>query len=590
MKSLEKDRRRRYETANDFAADVMRYVTDNPVEACPPTSWYRLVKYSRRNRTALATALIVSLALVFGTAVSVWQAVRATRAEQRAEARYENARRAVDEMYIQVAEKWLSQQPRLTRVQLEFLEKALAFYKQFAAERGDDPQARFDSARALVRVGRIQTKLGRHDPAKHAFVQAVEQLEALSTRFPDRAEYQREFAACLVDLGGVYLDRLDRAGDAEPHFRRSLAIAESLVARNPGDRDARYRLAVSLRGLGSYCEIAGRRDEAERAGRSCRQVLEGLIADDPRERKFHVLLAGCENCLGLVYLNTDRLPEAEQVLRHCANQAEAMLAESPTDPEFRRLQLLAMINLANVHSRAGRLIEAAAIDQRNESLLDALAKDFPEVLLEYRHLRLSCLINQMTSFYMLDNLAEFEQVGRRALKVVENLSSEDLAEPLVRDRASKTLWMIAVCHSFTNEGPLFDPCLALTLARKAIELDLRSPSWSGSLQSLGYAQYRNGDSKGCIESLAKDPSLAKNGCFIAAMAHWRLNKKAEARELYDRADLWLKGYEEHWDFTSSPKPSDYRKVRAEAAALLGLKTPPVDAKSKQAEESKAPPG
>ena len=408
-------------------------------------------------------------------------------------------------MYIQVAEKWLSQQPRLTRVQLEFLEKALAFYKQFAAERGDDPQARFDSARALVRVGRIQTKLGRHDPAKHAFVQAVEQLEALSTRFPDRAEYQREFAACLVDLGGVYLDRLDRAGDAEPHFRRSLAIAESLVARNPGDRDARYRLAVSLRGLGSYCEIAGRRDEAERAGRSCRQVLEGLIADDPRERKFHVLLAGCENCLGLVYLNTDRLPEAEQVLRHCANQAEAMLAESPTDPEFRRLQLLAMINLANVHSRAGRLIEAAAIDQRNESLLDALAKDFPEVLLEYRHLRLSCLINQMTSFYMLDNLAEFEQVGRRALKVVENLSSEDLAEPLVRDRASKTLWMIAVCHSFTNEGPLFDPCLALTLARKAIELDLRSPSWSGSLQSLGYAQYRNGDSKGCIESLAKDP-------------------------------------------------------------------------------------
>ena len=44
MKALEKDRRRRYETANDFAADVMRYLTDQPVEACPPSAWYRFAQ------------------------------------------------------------------------------------------------------------------------------------------------------------------------------------------------------------------------------------------------------------------------------------------------------------------------------------------------------------------------------------------------------------------------------------------------------------------------------------------------------------------------------------------------------------------
>ena len=44
MKALEKDRRRRYETANDFAADVMRYLTDQPVEACPPSAWYRFTQ------------------------------------------------------------------------------------------------------------------------------------------------------------------------------------------------------------------------------------------------------------------------------------------------------------------------------------------------------------------------------------------------------------------------------------------------------------------------------------------------------------------------------------------------------------------
>ena len=50
MKALEKDRTRRYETANGFAADVQRYLADEPVEACPPSAWYRFRKFARRNK------------------------------------------------------------------------------------------------------------------------------------------------------------------------------------------------------------------------------------------------------------------------------------------------------------------------------------------------------------------------------------------------------------------------------------------------------------------------------------------------------------------------------------------------------------
>jgi WD40 repeat protein/serine/threonine protein kinase len=85
MKALEKDRRRRYETASDFAADVMRYLSDQPVEACPPSVEYRLRKYARRNTRILATAGLVALTLVAGTVVSTWQAIRATQAEVRAD-------------------------------------------------------------------------------------------------------------------------------------------------------------------------------------------------------------------------------------------------------------------------------------------------------------------------------------------------------------------------------------------------------------------------------------------------------------------------------------------------------------------------
>ena len=77
MKALEKDRRRRYETANDFAADVMRYLTDQPVEACPPSAGYRFRKFTRRNRVALTATALVLFSLLVGTVVSVWQAVKA---------------------------------------------------------------------------------------------------------------------------------------------------------------------------------------------------------------------------------------------------------------------------------------------------------------------------------------------------------------------------------------------------------------------------------------------------------------------------------------------------------------------------------
>jgi serine/threonine protein kinase/Flp pilus assembly protein TadD len=64
MKALEKDRNRRYETANGFALDVQRYLADEPVLACPPSAGYRLRKFARRNKGGLVVAALVLLCLV----------------------------------------------------------------------------------------------------------------------------------------------------------------------------------------------------------------------------------------------------------------------------------------------------------------------------------------------------------------------------------------------------------------------------------------------------------------------------------------------------------------------------------------------
>jgi tetratricopeptide (TPR) repeat protein len=81
MRALEKDRHRRYGTASDLAADLQRHLTGEPVLAAPPTAIYRLRKFARRYRVALATAAAIFLVLAIGVLASTWQAVRAGRAE-----------------------------------------------------------------------------------------------------------------------------------------------------------------------------------------------------------------------------------------------------------------------------------------------------------------------------------------------------------------------------------------------------------------------------------------------------------------------------------------------------------------------------
>ena len=85
MKALEKDRARRYETANGFAADVLRHLAHEPVQAAPPSRAYRLRKFVRKHRGAVVAASLVVLALLGGIAGTTWGLIRADQRRVEAE-------------------------------------------------------------------------------------------------------------------------------------------------------------------------------------------------------------------------------------------------------------------------------------------------------------------------------------------------------------------------------------------------------------------------------------------------------------------------------------------------------------------------
>ena len=107
MKCLEKDRQRRYETANGLAADIHRHLTNEPVIARPPSAAYKFQKAYRRNKGVFAAGAAVAVALVFGIIVSAWQAVRATRAE--AEAIVEKAQALTEKANAQGALQFIQE-------------------------------------------------------------------------------------------------------------------------------------------------------------------------------------------------------------------------------------------------------------------------------------------------------------------------------------------------------------------------------------------------------------------------------------------------------------------------------------------------
>ncbi len=84
MKSLEKERSRRYETANGLARDIERFLNDEAVEACPPSMWYRTRKLARKYKyplIAAGTGFCVLSASVIGTSYGLRKALLAERAE-----------------------------------------------------------------------------------------------------------------------------------------------------------------------------------------------------------------------------------------------------------------------------------------------------------------------------------------------------------------------------------------------------------------------------------------------------------------------------------------------------------------------------
>src|SRR5688572_1612899 len=379
MKALEPDRARRYGTAIDFAADIRRFLDHQPVLARQPTTAYRLKKFVRRHRTAVAATTLAVLLLITSTVVAAVGLVRATRAERVA------AKEAASAQQVStfLVDLFRASNPSESRAS-ELTARALL---DRAAQR---PQTTVDpglQGRWIHTIGTVYGALTEYDLAIAQLEKALEiRRRAMGPDHPDVAETELALGDALRNKG--------RLREAERHYQRALAIRERAFGR----ADARVaRVFASMAAL-KYRD--GRPNDAEALYKQAIAIDES--APEPDDLAQSRNFAG----LGMVYDDQKRYLEAEQFMRRSLAIQEQRYG--PNHPNLAS----SLNNLGALYWRQGRYTEALTLYDRTRSIFDRT--------LEPSHVFRANIHNNLAeAYWKLGRFREADSLFRSALAIKE---------------------------------------------------------------------------------------------------------------------------------------------------------------------------
>lgn len=425
-RSTARDPEQRYPSVTALAADLGRYLRLEPVEASAPGWRDRLVKLARRRRAAFAAAVISLLALLAGTIGTTVGMVRAGReavAARAAQAEAEELTRFLTGLF-EVSDPDRSRGEDL-RVR-ELLDRA-------AVEvRSSFPEQPLSRARFERTLGDVFVHLGLYDDARPLLEESRTLVESAAPDEPrELAAARRSLgllawrdgrhgeaeallrsaldlrhgeadpatATLLNDLAVIYLDQ-QRLGEAEPLFRRALAIREARFGRDHPET------AMVLGGLGYLLHLRERYAEAESMQREALAIRERRLGPD------HPRVAASLNNLGLLELATGRRDQAEASFRRAATIWEKVFgADHP--------QVTTALNaLARVARQDRRPDDAERLYLRCLAILEAsYGPDHP---------RLGLILNNLGVLYWTqERYRDAEPFYRRALDIYRHTLGPD---------------------------------------------------------------------------------------------------------------------------------------------------------------------
>jgi tetratricopeptide (TPR) repeat protein/tRNA A-37 threonylcarbamoyl transferase component Bud32 len=390
MKALEKDRDRRYATAIELARDIERHLHDEPIEARPPSAAYRFRKFSRRNRGAIITTMVVVVALVAGTITSTWQAIRARQAEaiaeagrneaevqrRRAEVNFQKARQAVDNYVVSVRDSKLLSEETHQPLRKELIESTLAYYRQFVEQYQDDPTLQPELGSTYVRIGQINNDIGLKEQACAWFQKGVDIYQRLCRKDPGDLDYQLILADAL-DGSATLLRDSGHPVESAQASQRSLDIFERLYRDHPSD--PRYAAGLAKAEFHRFLEHSAQRGmtEAEISIQRVLALCEKLSREQPVNNDYRADLARAHVHFGNLQRATDRPTEAADSFRQAGEMYEQLIVDFGHLASYRRAAAQAYMSLGDVCRIVGRKSEAMSAFLAARTAFQEVASQIP---------------------------------------------------------------------------------------------------------------------------------------------------------------------------------------------------------------------
>ncbi len=331
MRALERERARRYPTVSDFAADLRRYLHNEPVMAGPASIGYRASKFVRRNRLAVATASVALSAILLASVIAIYQARIAQRRFQDVRklahvfvfdlhdeiAKLEGSTKA-REMMVQTGREYLDNLAHSAGSDLELQNEIASAYMKIGDAQGYPTKANLghvaDAIASYRKAGDIYQKIAAKDPAylpalakyylqygglfryEHDFKQAKQFTQLAIVTFDRigvhqqfRSDSMRDYMHAWCMLGELDEDT-NHFREAWEEYSKCAAVARETVQKSR-DHEALTNLARADERIGTAAQALGHLSEALRAFDEDESVIRELLAAEPQNPLYHRLLA-----------------------------------------------------------------------------------------------------------------------------------------------------------------------------------------------------------------------------------------------------------------------------------------------------------
>ncbi len=361
MKALDKERSRRYETANGFARDVERFLHDETVEAGPVSALYRMRKFAKRYKTGLALSFAVLLITSSSAIVSTywgleanwrrWEAMenlreanaqrdfakeaQAETVRQRDAARgsRQRSRAALDEISSEVVQEWLTGLPEYTQKQRDFLKRIATHYQQIAVGEEVDSENNQHFAEGYLRVAQIYSLLGDTAIVQQYVADSIKHFQELIEREPQNVELRMQHVSALRLQ--FKTDSKSMNGEKSDQFaEEALRGADRLVADFPGNDECRLLWSMTTIDYALYLAYSKR-------GQQGLSALDRVAADTARLKDLFpdIKRYRRQYCVYLTnrYVVLDRLQRRDEALRgrlEAMQEADRLASDFPEDVEI----------------------------------------------------------------------------------------------------------------------------------------------------------------------------------------------------------------------------------------------------------------